>query len=111
MIYGAGDSGVALLQEIRNNPSLSRSVVGFVDDDPMKQGTRVQGMQVFAGSQKLPDILRDTRAEEVILAASKLDATRLEQLRTACESAGARLSRFRLGVEHMPTLAQVRNIR
>jgi UDP-GlcNAc:undecaprenyl-phosphate GlcNAc-1-phosphate transferase len=111
IIYGAGDSGVALLQEIRNNPSLERTVVGFVDDDPMKQGTRVQGMQVFAGTEKIPAVLRDTRADEVILSTSKLEPSRLDQLRTACEVSGAKLSRFRLGVEHLPTLAQVRSIR
>jgi len=111
VIYGAGDSGVALLQEIRNNPALARTVVGFLDDDPMKQGTRVQGMPVFPGSEKVSDVIRDTRAQEVILATTKFDAARLEELRTTCDLAGAKLSRFRLGVEHLPALAQVRNIR
>ena len=111
LIYGAGDSGVALLQEIRNNPALSRTVVGFLDDDPMKQGTRVQGTQVFGGADKLADILREVRAAEVILSSSRFEAARLEALRSICDTAGARLSRFRLGVEHLPTLAQVRSIR
>ena len=111
LICGAGDLGVALLQEIRNNPSMGRTVVGFLDDDLMKQRTRVQGMQVFGGTDKAADILRDTGAAEVILATSKFDPARLEKLRSACEAAGAKLSRFRLGVEQLPSLAQVRNIR
>jgi FlaA1/EpsC-like NDP-sugar epimerase len=102
---------VALLQEIRNNPSMSRTVVGFLDDDLMKRGTRVQGTQVLGGTAKVSEILRDTGAVEVILATSKLEPARLEKLRTACEAADARLSRFRVGVEPLPSLAQVRSIR
>jgi UDP-GlcNAc:undecaprenyl-phosphate GlcNAc-1-phosphate transferase len=111
LICGAGDLGVALLQEIRNNPSLSRTVVGFLDDDRMKQGTRVQGTQVIGGTERVMDILQNTGAAEVILAASKFEPERLEKLRAACEAGGAKLSRFRLGVEQLPSLAQVRSIR
>jgi len=111
IIYGAGDGGVALLQELRNNPSLTRTVVAFVDDDPMKQQTRVQGTPVFAAADGLADLLREMRAEELILATTKVEPARIEALRATCAASGARLSRFRLSVENLPSLAQVRSIR
>ena len=103
VICGAGDSGVALLQELRNNPDLSRTAVGFIDDDPMKKGTRVQGMQVFGGIDRLGEILRETGASEVILATTRMDQVRLEAVRAICEAAGTKISRFRVGVEDFPT--------
>src|SRR5438477_3012272 len=33
LIYGAGDAGIALLREVRNNPRLAYYVCGFLDDD------------------------------------------------------------------------------
>ena len=41
LIVGAGDGGRLLLREILRNPDLNMRPVGFVDDDPRKQGVRV----------------------------------------------------------------------
>ena len=43
VIVGAGDGGELLLREIRNNPNLAYMPVGFVDDDPEKQGAVIHG--------------------------------------------------------------------
>jgi FlaA1/EpsC-like NDP-sugar epimerase len=44
LIYGAGDAGITLLREIRNNPRLSYHVMGFLDDRPDKKGLRLAGV-------------------------------------------------------------------
>ena len=41
LIVGAGDGGRLLLREILRNPELGYRPVGFVDDDPRKQGARI----------------------------------------------------------------------
>ena len=40
LIVGAGDGGHLLLRELLKNPELGYRPVGFVDDDPRKQGMR-----------------------------------------------------------------------
>ena len=40
LIVGAGDGGRLLLREILRNPELGYRPVGFIDDDPRKQGAR-----------------------------------------------------------------------
>jgi FlaA1/EpsC-like NDP-sugar epimerase len=47
LIYGAGVAGIALARELRGNPNLGYRVLGFLDDDPRKQGTRVLGFPVL----------------------------------------------------------------
>ena len=48
LIVGAGDGGRLLLREILRNPDLGYRPVGFVDDDPRKQGARVdRGVEVL----------------------------------------------------------------
>ena len=52
LIYGAGDAGITLLKEIRNNPKLLYRVVGFVDDELGKKGMRIAGVTVLGGGEK-----------------------------------------------------------
>ena len=55
LIVGAGDGGRLLLREILRNPDLGMRPVGFVDDDPRKQGVRVdRGLDVLGTTEDLP---------------------------------------------------------
>ena len=48
LIVGAGDGGRLLLREIMRNPELGYRPVGFIDDDPRKQGARIdRGLEVL----------------------------------------------------------------
>ena len=111
LITVAGDGGVALLQEVRNNLALGRAAVGFVDDDPLKQRTRVQGLAVLGGFEAFEGALGSLRIDEVIVATTKLTPERIDAIKAACSAANVRLSRFRLSIESFSSLAQVRQIR
>jgi lipopolysaccharide/colanic/teichoic acid biosynthesis glycosyltransferase len=54
LIIGAGDNGEMALWML-HRPNLARtfSVVGILDDDPRKQGTRVNGVEVIGTTQML----------------------------------------------------------
>ena len=55
LIVGAGDGGRLLLREIIRNPDLGLRPVGFVDDDPRKQGARIdRGLSVLGTTEELP---------------------------------------------------------
>lgn len=47
VIYGAGRAGELLLREILNNPRLGVKPVGFVDDDTLKNGKKIQGYPIL----------------------------------------------------------------
>src|ERR1035438_3130356 len=53
IIYGAGDAGLALLQELQQNQSLMCDVIGFVDDDPSKVGLTLHGEKVLGTGDAL----------------------------------------------------------
>jgi UDP-GlcNAc:undecaprenyl-phosphate/decaprenyl-phosphate GlcNAc-1-phosphate transferase len=56
LIYGAGRGGELLLREILNNQKLNIQPVGFIDDDTVKVGKRLQGFPILGASGDLEEL-------------------------------------------------------
>src|SRR5947208_3856442 len=67
LIVGAGNGGQLVAAELRRNPDLGVPI-GFVDDDPRKQGMRVAGLKVEGTTDQLPRVLDGAEPDEVIIA-------------------------------------------
>lgn len=98
LIYGAGDGGEMVLRELRNNRELHYDPVGFVDDDPLKQGKVINGLKVSSAAD-LIDVCRENKIDEVLISARNLDAERLNALRTMCHTEDIDLKRAELKIE------------
>lgn len=85
LMVGAGEAGNMLAREIQRFPTGYR-LVGFVDDDPMKWGSRIQGVEVIGGTQDLDVIAEQEEIEEIILAVPSADPEGLRRLVEQCES-------------------------
>jgi len=83
LIVGAGNGGQQVAFELRRNPQLRSAPVGFVDDDPRKQGMRVAGIKVLGPTGNLPRILDGVQPEEVIIAIPSAPGTLRQQVVTA----------------------------
>ncbi len=68
LIVGAGDGGRLVLREILRNPELRLNPVGFVDDDPLKEGLRVDGVRVLGTTAELARVLDEAEPDEVTIA-------------------------------------------
>lgn len=68
LIVGAGDGGRLTLREILRNPTLALNPVGFVDDDPLKAGLRIDGVKVLGGTEQLGRILDEAEPDEILIA-------------------------------------------
>jgi FlaA1/EpsC-like NDP-sugar epimerase len=69
LIVGAGQAGVAIINEIKNNPALGINIVGFVDDDPDKKGIIILGVPVIDSTEEIPNIVKQNGVDEIIIAA------------------------------------------
>jgi FlaA1/EpsC-like NDP-sugar epimerase len=88
LIVGAGNGGQQVALELRRNPGLRSAPVGFVDDDPRKQGMRVAGHKVLGTTAELPRVLDGVRPSEVIIAIPSAPGTLRQSVVTACRARG-----------------------
>jgi len=68
LIYGAGTSGILLLQQLLHDERSQFSPVGFLDSDPQLEGKRLNGYPIFGGHWKLARLLKTMDIKEVIVA-------------------------------------------
>ena len=68
LIYGAGSGAVALLSELRQNPSLMLNVVGLIDDDRSKRQLILHGKRVLGTGDSLREVVKKHRVERLLIA-------------------------------------------
>jgi UDP-GlcNAc:undecaprenyl-phosphate GlcNAc-1-phosphate transferase len=97
-IYGAGDAGGLVIREVLHEERDVR-VVGFVDDDPRKMGTRVMGYPVLGGYSALVVLIKAASVDAVVVSARTMGPERLHNLEVLCSGGDIKLSRLRVGLE------------
>jgi FlaA1/EpsC-like NDP-sugar epimerase len=88
LIYGAGDAGITLLREIRNNPKLSYRVLGFLDDRPDKKGLRLAGAQVLGGGSEAESLVAKLNVEMILIAIPSATGSEMTRMLELCHKAG-----------------------
>ena len=85
LILGAGDTGEALLREILRMRQERYHVVGFLDDDPAKQGTHIHGVPVLGKIAETKSMCETHQAEELLLAMPGASQKTLRRIVEQCE--------------------------
>ncbi len=93
LVYGAGAAGCTLLREVRGNPSLGYQVVGFLDDDRSKRGSKLLGVPVLANGRSAPLIVerfrrRGSPIDEIVIAMPSASGRAMNEALSNCRSAG-----------------------
>ena len=97
LIYGAGDGGEVVLRECRKNGQVEYQPIGFIDDDPRKEGRTMAGLRIYGGAEKLPETLQRAKAQGCIISSPKILANgHAEQIRTVCQEQGLWIKQLRL---------------
>ncbi len=91
LIVGGGEGGRLVVRELVRNPQLAMRPVGFVDDDPRKQGIKDEyGLRVL-GTTSMGDLARvldEVEPDEVVIAVPSAPGTLRARVVTACRERG-----------------------
>ena len=85
-IIGAGNAGVSLLNEMKNNSCNHYQPVCFFDDDPEKIGKFIHGIEVKGKIDMMPLLLRNTMVTEIIFAIPSADPIRRKEILEMCST-------------------------
>ncbi len=91
LVIGGGDGGRLVVRELIRNRQLGLRPVGFVDDDPRKQGIKDEhGLKVLGttASEDLARILDEVEPDEVVIAIPSAPGTLRGRVVTACRARG-----------------------
>lgn len=86
LIVGAGEMGQALALKILTDKFSGRKVVGYLDDDPVKQGKTYHEIKVVGQVRDLRAVIRKSGAQEVVFASSRIPHQTILDLITECET-------------------------
>ncbi|NJD60359.1 MAG: hypothetical protein FIA98_13280 [Anaerolineae bacterium] len=89
LLYGAEDAGEIALRWIERNPEIGYSVVGFLDDDSLKWGSNIHGVNILGDLSKLEQHILDKQVSGVIATTDLLLKTpQGMQLQNTCREMG-----------------------
>ncbi len=100
VLYGAEDAGEIALRWILRNPAIGYCVIGFLDDDELKWGSNIHGVDILGGLSKLEQLIKEREVGGVIVTSeSWLDSPLGEKLSATCRDNGIWLRVLRLEFE------------
>ena len=90
LIVGAGLAGQMIAREIRENLGLAMTAAGFIDDDAQKIGTRIQGLKVLGGHERMEEACRDLEVDEIVIAIPSAPPSVVRHIVEHCRGVSAR---------------------
>ena len=88
LLVGAGRSGVTAVQELVRQPRQKLDILGFLDDDPAKKNSVIQGVKVLGTTADLGDVVRELEVELVLLTMVRAPREALRALVGECNRLG-----------------------
>ncbi len=98
LVFGAGDVGEALVRDLMRGRREDWEPVGFVDDDPGKQGRTIHGLRVRGATMDIPKLARQLEVDDVIIAAPSAPSTLVSSIFRCCQEHG-------IGCKTVPSLS------
>ncbi len=90
LLVGAGHAGMLAAKEIVGRGETRLQVKGFVDDDPQKQGSVIQGVKVLGTTRDIPRLVRRLGVDHVVITIAAASRQDIERIVGLCREAGVK---------------------
>jgi FlaA1/EpsC-like NDP-sugar epimerase len=92
LIMGAGEAGQLLAWQLQHHDhGREYELVGFVDDDPRKQGMRLHGLMVLGSREDIPQLARQRGVDLIIIAIHRISGPEFREILSICQETEARV--------------------
>ena len=91
LLIGAGRAGVMVAREIRLRGDMDLEVKGFIDDDPKKVGSVLQGVKVLGTAEDIPRLVSELNIDHVVISFAEASRQHFRRILDICERARIRV--------------------
>lgn len=88
LVFGAGEAGVQILKDMLISPNAYK-VVGFLDDDPTKQGKKINGYPIFGNRHLFKEIVESCQVNLIIIACPSANNKTIKEVAELAKNTGA----------------------
>lgn len=85
LLIGAGDAGNMVIKELKQRKDLGIEVEGFIDDDPRKFNTVIQGVKVLGNTAQIPEIVKKLNIDEAIITIANASSKDIRRIVDVCK--------------------------
>ena len=96
MIYGAGDSGYLLIQELLQNDKYEMRPLGWIDDDNSKHNMYLCGYKIYGGKKDLLTICEKLKPDAILISTKAITEDAEDEMRQILDQQNINLGRFSL---------------
>jgi len=85
LLIGAGRAGVMAAAEIQSRGDSDLEIVGFIDDNPAKRGSIIQGVKVLGSTSHLPWVVGELGIDQVVISIAQGSRSEFRRILDICE--------------------------
>ncbi|PKN93497.1 MAG: hypothetical protein CVU44_09090 [Chloroflexi bacterium HGW-Chloroflexi-6] len=101
LVVGAGENGRTLAQMYKSMNPPPFNFIGFIDDDPEKIGSSLEGFRIFAGSDRLLELIEGLNISDVIVSVTGEMKGQTFQVLLDTQERGVEVTRMRTIYEEL----------
>ena len=93
LVVGAGEAGQTLALRMQYRfPNKMFKIIGFVDDDPKKQGKFIEGRPVLGRREDVPMLAERYNVDLIVVAIHNIDGPNFRRILEYCQNTKARIT-------------------
>lgn len=100
-IVGAGNAGLALINEMQKDPQKKYIPYCLFDTDTSKIGMRLQGVKIRGTDDDIPKVLENSPVKEIIVTVPSMSLERRKKLYDICAKTGCKVKVFEYALDRM----------
>ena len=100
LLIGAGRAGAMTLAELKTGGGLHYDIKGFIDDNPLKQGLFIGGVEVVGKTEDIPQKVRELNIDHVIITIAQASRHDMHRILDICK-------RVPVKVKTIPSLSEL----
>lgn len=91
LLVGAGTAGHIVINEIKSNPQIKKSIVGIIDDDKNKVGRKIHNIRILGTTDDVEKIVKEKNVDEIIIAMANISKEEKKIVIEKCQKTKCKL--------------------